>query len=104
VKARSGVSNKNNLQSNLTKAINQVKSFSNFDLSIRGKAYITVDYSKIAATDLPRSEIERYTKFLIEQADGLNSIQFVEIIYNDKTSQPQKILLKVQNGEITTVI
>lgn len=104
VKTPNGNFTKNNLQSNLTKAINQVKNFNNSDPTINGKAYITVDYSGKAPTDLPRSEIEQYSKFLIEQADGIGSVNFVEIIYKDGTSQLQKLLLKVQNGEIITVL
>ena len=103
VKTPNGNFTKNNLQSNLTKAINQVKNFKNSDSTITGKAYITVDYSRKSPTNLSRNEIEQYSKFLIEQADGINSVEFVEILYKDTSNQLQKLLLKVQNGGIITL-
>ena len=103
VKTPNGLLRVNNWQGNLTKAINQVKKFKNSDPTISGKAYITVDYSRKPPTNLSRSEIEQYSKFLIEQADGINSVEFVELLYKDPNNQLQKLLLKVQNGEIITL-
>jgi len=99
IKTPNGNFRENNLQRNLNTAIKQIK-LSNESVSAGG--YIRIDYSTKPATNLSRSRIEEYTKFLINRAEVSNKVEFVEILYNDTNGKSQ-LLLQIRNGIVNIV-
>ena len=97
VKTPNGLLRENNLQRNFNGAIDQIKRAE--AISDNG-AYIIIDYSLQALSNISRARLEEYTQTLITDANAANIIEFVEILYKNDAGQA-RLLLQVRNGIIT---
>ena len=99
VKTPNGKLIENNLQQNLNKAIQQISSSVE---SYNKGGYILIDYSSKPPTNISRPRLEQYTKQLITDAKGANTIEFVEILYKNDAGEA-RLFFQIQNGIIKII-
>ena len=94
VKTPQSLLRENNLQRNLNGAIDQIKRAEGI---IDRGGYIIIDYSSQPATSVSRARLEEYTQTLITDANAVNAIEFVEILYKNDSGNA-RLLLQIENG------